>query len=302
MVVDSELDFGNSWKEASTCPDVRTTPDPCTVNLHRRSWSVKQCSIIKSRVFAVCHSKVGGARVWAEPPRGGRGVWACGRGHGPGALPAVSPLSSVLCVRTHDQRSSLNFERRGWIPRLSHTFQGTARPDSRLLPAVGGGCGGHRCGTPLAGPWGVVPGHLSLSQPRGPALLGAQGRAWPRQGSVDPGTWRPLPRWTPCPSTKPASKTPAPATPAGTVSASAPPWPLTPRSAPRRAPACSGGPPTCAVSAGLPWSLGTRGAGLELLSGEGRVRGPLPASALPKSDGTSTPSHILRLLQPPRRV
>ncbi|XP_045021817.1 mucin-2 [Bubalus bubalis] len=58
MVVDSELDFGNSWKEASTCPDVRTAPDPCTVNLHRRSWSVKQCSIIKSRVFALCHSKV----------------------------------------------------------------------------------------------------------------------------------------------------------------------------------------------------------------------------------------------------
>ncbi|KAI4562030.1 hypothetical protein MJG53_017084 [Ovis ammon polii x Ovis aries] len=58
MVVDSELDFGNSWKEASTCPDVRTTPDPCTANLHRRSWSVKQCSIIKSRVFGLCHSKV----------------------------------------------------------------------------------------------------------------------------------------------------------------------------------------------------------------------------------------------------
>ncbi|KAI4530278.1 hypothetical protein MG293_020134 [Ovis ammon polii] len=58
MVVDSELDFGNSWKEASTCPDVRTTPDPCTANLHRRSWSEKQCSIIKSRVFGLCHSKV----------------------------------------------------------------------------------------------------------------------------------------------------------------------------------------------------------------------------------------------------
>ncbi|KAG5196710.1 hypothetical protein JEQ12_011396 [Ovis aries] len=58
MVVDSELDFGNSWKEASTCPDVRTTLDPCTANLHRRSWSVKQCSIIKSRVFGLCHSKV----------------------------------------------------------------------------------------------------------------------------------------------------------------------------------------------------------------------------------------------------
>ena len=130
-MVDSELDFGNSWKEASTCPDVRTAPDPCTVNLHRRSWSVKQCSIIKSRVFALCHSKVGGAWVWAEPPHGGRGVvWAgppqggrgvsaCGRGHGPGALPAVLPLSAVLCAWTHDQRSSLNFERRGWSPRLS---------------------------------------------------------------------------------------------------------------------------------------------------------------------------------------
>ncbi|KAF4010045.1 hypothetical protein G4228_001257 [Cervus hanglu yarkandensis] len=58
MVVDSELDFGNSWKEASTCPDVTTTPEPCAVNLHRRSWSEKQCSIIKSRVFQLCHSKV----------------------------------------------------------------------------------------------------------------------------------------------------------------------------------------------------------------------------------------------------
>lgn len=74
MVVDSELDFGNSWKEASTCPDVTTTPEPCAVNLHRRSWSEKQCSIIKSRVFQLCHSKVGGAWVWAEPQRGGRGV------------------------------------------------------------------------------------------------------------------------------------------------------------------------------------------------------------------------------------
>lgn len=101
----------------------------------------------------------------------------------------------------------------------------------------------------------------------GPELLGPQGRAWPREGSVDRGTWRPLPRWTPCPSTKPASKTPAPATPAGIASASAPPWPLTPSSAPRRAPACSGGPPTCAVSARLPWPPGPRGAGWELLSG-----------------------------------
>ncbi|XP_040111163.1 mucin-2 [Oryx dammah] len=58
MVVDSELDFGNSWKEASTCPDVRTTPDPCARNPHRRSWAEKKCGIIKSQAFGLCHRKV----------------------------------------------------------------------------------------------------------------------------------------------------------------------------------------------------------------------------------------------------
>ncbi|XP_035317018.1 mucin-2 isoform X1 [Cricetulus griseus] len=58
MVVTSELDFGNSWKEATTCPDVNHTPDPCSLNPHRRSWAEKQCSIIKSGVFKGCHSRV----------------------------------------------------------------------------------------------------------------------------------------------------------------------------------------------------------------------------------------------------
>uniref|UniRef100_A0A8D0NMY9 VWFD domain-containing protein n=1 Tax=Sus scrofa TaxID=9823 RepID=A0A8D0NMY9_PIG len=58
MVVDSELDFGNSWKEASACPDVSTIPVPCSLNPHRRSWAEKQCSLIKSKVFRACHSKV----------------------------------------------------------------------------------------------------------------------------------------------------------------------------------------------------------------------------------------------------
>ncbi|KAF5914110.1 hypothetical protein HPG69_005632 [Diceros bicornis minor] len=58
MVVGSELDFGNSWKEAPTCPDVSATPEPCTLNPHRRSWAEKQCSLIKSSVFSTCHSKV----------------------------------------------------------------------------------------------------------------------------------------------------------------------------------------------------------------------------------------------------
>ncbi|XP_004695113.1 PREDICTED: mucin-2, partial [Condylura cristata] len=58
MVVESELDFGNSWKEAPTCPDSGSTPDPCSKNPHRRAWAEKQCSIIKGAVFQVCHSKV----------------------------------------------------------------------------------------------------------------------------------------------------------------------------------------------------------------------------------------------------
>ncbi|XP_004389475.1 mucin-2 [Trichechus manatus latirostris] len=58
MVVDSELDFGNSWKEAPTCTDVTTIPEPCSLNPHRLSWAEKECSIIKSSVFQVCHSKV----------------------------------------------------------------------------------------------------------------------------------------------------------------------------------------------------------------------------------------------------
>lgn len=70
MVVTSELDFGNSWKEASTCPDVHHTPDPCTLNPHRRSWAEKQCSIIKSVVFKGCHSKVGMAAGMRGPQQG----------------------------------------------------------------------------------------------------------------------------------------------------------------------------------------------------------------------------------------
>ncbi|XP_027716003.1 mucin-2 [Vombatus ursinus] len=58
MIVTSALDFGNSWKEAHTCPDVDKTFEPCAVNPHRRSWAEKQCSILKSQVFGVCHSKV----------------------------------------------------------------------------------------------------------------------------------------------------------------------------------------------------------------------------------------------------
>ncbi|KAL8199308.1 UNVERIFIED_CONTAM: hypothetical protein K2H54_039881 [Gekko kuhli] len=52
------LDFGNSWKRDSKCPDVDADIEPCDQKLHRKSWAEKECSLIKSEVFAVCHPKV----------------------------------------------------------------------------------------------------------------------------------------------------------------------------------------------------------------------------------------------------
>ncbi|KAL8182754.1 UNVERIFIED_CONTAM: hypothetical protein K2H54_000464 [Gekko kuhli] len=49
------LDFGNSWKRDSKCPDVDADIEPCDQKLHRKSWAEKECSLIKSEVFAVCH-------------------------------------------------------------------------------------------------------------------------------------------------------------------------------------------------------------------------------------------------------
>ncbi|KAL8199304.1 UNVERIFIED_CONTAM: Mucin-2 [Gekko kuhli] len=52
------LDFGNSWKRDSKCPDMDADIEPCDQKLHRKSWAEKECSLIKSEVFAVCHPKV----------------------------------------------------------------------------------------------------------------------------------------------------------------------------------------------------------------------------------------------------
>lgn len=57
-VVENVLEFGNSWKVSSTCPDAYSIKDPCSTNPYRKSWSEKQCSIINSNVFAACHSQV----------------------------------------------------------------------------------------------------------------------------------------------------------------------------------------------------------------------------------------------------
>ncbi|XP_075568549.1 mucin-5AC [Pelecanus crispus] len=63
-VVENVLEFGNSWKVSSTCPDAYSIKDPCSTNVYRKSWSEKQCSIINSNVFAACHSQVEPAKYY----------------------------------------------------------------------------------------------------------------------------------------------------------------------------------------------------------------------------------------------
>ncbi|XP_009889173.1 PREDICTED: mucin-5AC-like, partial [Charadrius vociferus] len=57
-VVGNVLEFANSWKVSSSCPNANRTKDPCTANPYRKAWAQKQCSIITSEVFAKCHSQV----------------------------------------------------------------------------------------------------------------------------------------------------------------------------------------------------------------------------------------------------
>ncbi|XP_071282083.1 mucin-2 [Agelaius tricolor] len=52
------LNFGNSWKQSPMCPDVTQEIKPCDLKPHRKSWAEKECSIIQSEVFEICHSKV----------------------------------------------------------------------------------------------------------------------------------------------------------------------------------------------------------------------------------------------------
>ncbi|XP_044125176.1 LOW QUALITY PROTEIN: mucin-2-like [Bufo gargarizans] len=58
LQVNDVLEFGNSWKLDASCPEATEIINPCSKNPHRHSWSEKQCGLIKSQVFKVCHSKV----------------------------------------------------------------------------------------------------------------------------------------------------------------------------------------------------------------------------------------------------
>ncbi|XP_074490133.1 mucin-5AC-like [Sebastes fasciatus] len=57
-VVVEALEFGNSWKATHLCPNAHAHKNPCSLYSHRQAWALKHCSIINSKVFAVCHSKV----------------------------------------------------------------------------------------------------------------------------------------------------------------------------------------------------------------------------------------------------
>lgn len=52
------LEFGNSWKVSSSCPNAQLISDPCASNNYRAAWAQKQCSIITSVTFQGCHSQV----------------------------------------------------------------------------------------------------------------------------------------------------------------------------------------------------------------------------------------------------
>lgn len=58
MLVGNTLEFANSWKVYSTCPDVDVNVDPCDAEQKRYHWSKMMCSIITGETFSQCHSKV----------------------------------------------------------------------------------------------------------------------------------------------------------------------------------------------------------------------------------------------------
>ncbi|MCJ8736124.1 hypothetical protein PDJAM_G00255270 [Pangasius djambal] len=50
-------EFGNSWRVSATCPEASIL-SPCSLRPYRQAWAIKQCSILKSDVFRMCHSVV----------------------------------------------------------------------------------------------------------------------------------------------------------------------------------------------------------------------------------------------------
>lgn len=66
-VVAKAVDFANTWKVPPSCPDAVLEKDGCDNHPRRKAWATKRCNIIKSKVFAACHSKARTRlRNWVE--------------------------------------------------------------------------------------------------------------------------------------------------------------------------------------------------------------------------------------------
>ncbi|XP_015259097.1 PREDICTED: mucin-2-like [Cyprinodon variegatus] len=57
MMVSNSLEFANSWKASSTCPDVEENVDSCVAAPMRHHWAKMMCSIITGDTFKDCHNK-----------------------------------------------------------------------------------------------------------------------------------------------------------------------------------------------------------------------------------------------------
>ncbi|KAF7658620.1 hypothetical protein LDENG_00009980 [Lucifuga dentata] len=58
LTVSNVLEFANSWKVSSSCPDAQVNPDSCGARPNREHWAKRMCSIIEGNTFSQCHSKV----------------------------------------------------------------------------------------------------------------------------------------------------------------------------------------------------------------------------------------------------
>uniref|UniRef100_A0A8C6SJG9 VWFD domain-containing protein n=1 Tax=Neogobius melanostomus TaxID=47308 RepID=A0A8C6SJG9_9GOBI len=58
LEVGSAIEFGNSWKVDSNCPNVEENVDPCVAAPNRHPWAKLMCSIITGETFKACHHKV----------------------------------------------------------------------------------------------------------------------------------------------------------------------------------------------------------------------------------------------------
>ncbi|XP_066254573.1 hemocytin [Euwallacea similis] len=50
--------FGDSWRLQNYCPEALEIKDTCVENPERRVWALKKCGVLKSSIFAPCHSEV----------------------------------------------------------------------------------------------------------------------------------------------------------------------------------------------------------------------------------------------------